>query len=140
MGKEFRELKKDLRDLLSAFNAHNVQYLVVGGYAVGIYSEPRATKDFDVFIKSNRENAETIYRALAEYGARLGDLKPEDFDGHPTTVVQIGVPPLRIDILQRITGVEFEEAWNDRLDALMGSIPTHVISRDHLIRNKLGGR
>ncbi len=140
MGKEFRELKKDLRDLLSAFNAHNVQYLVVGGYAVGIYSEPRATKDFDVFIKSSRENAETIYRALAEYGAPLGDLKPEDFDGHPTTVVQIGIPPLRIDILQRITGVEFEEAWNDRLDALMGSIPTHVISRDHLIRNKLGGR
>jgi hypothetical protein len=103
----------------------------------GIYSEPRATKDFDVFIKSSRENAETIYRALAEYGAPLGDLKPEDFDGHPTTVVQIGIPPLRIDILQRITGVEFEEAWNDRLDALMGSIPNHVISRDHLIRNKL---
>lgn len=75
-----------------------------------------------MFVRSNRENGETIYRALAEYGAPLGDLKPEDFDGHPSLVVQIGVPPLRIDILQRITGVDFEEARENRLDAAAAAL------------------
>ena len=91
----------DLKELLHALNAHGVKFLVVGGYAFGAYTEPRATKDPDIFIRSDEENSEAIYRALADFGAPLHDLSPADFrDG---TCFQIGSPPARIDILQQST-------------------------------------
>lgn len=129
-------LPKNLKDLLLALNAHAVKYLVVGGYAFGAYSEPRTTKDIDVFIRSDRENAEAVFQALAQYGAPLAGLAPEDFmDG---TLFQIGNSPERADILQRIDGVSFDEAWEHRVEGCIdGDTPTHVISRDDLIRNKL---
>jgi len=130
-------MDKDLREILFALNAHEVEYLVVGGYAVSTYSEPRGTKDLDVLVRSNEENSERVFRALAEYGAPPAGMSPDDFNNRPTTVFQIGTPPLRIDILQRITGVDFDEAWEDRVEGFLDGIPTHVISRDHLIRNKL---
>lgn len=130
-------MDKDLRDILFALNAHDVKYLLVGGYAVGVYTEPRTTKDLDVFIKSDAENSPKVFRALAEYGAPLDGLTSDDFNNRPGTVFQIGTPPLRIDILQRISGVNFDEAWEDRVEGTLDGIPTHVISKEHLIRNKL---
>ena len=129
-------LAKDLKELLSAFNDQGVKYLIVGGYAFGVHAEPRATKDLDIFIRSDEENSKAVYRALAQYGAPLGDLKPADFmDG---TTFQIGQPPARIDILQRIDGVTFDQAWENRIEALVdGEFRTAVISREDLIRNKL---
>jgi len=118
-------------------NAHEVKYLVVGGYAVGVHTEPRATGSLEVFIKPDAENSLKVFRALAEYCGPLDGMSPDDFDNRPTTVFQIGTPPLRIDILQRITGVDFDEAWKDRVEGVLDGIPTHVISREHLIRNKL---
>jgi hypothetical protein len=118
-------------------NAHDVEYLLVGGYAVGVYTEPRATKDLDVFVRSNSENSPKVFRALAEYGAPLAGMTPDDFNNRPTMVFQIGTPPLRIDILQRIAGVDFDEAWDARVEGSLDGIPTHVISKEHLIRNKL---
>jgi hypothetical protein len=118
-------------------NAHEVEYLVVGGYAVGVYTEPRTTKDLDVFVRSNEENSSRVFRALAEYGAPLAGMTPDDFNNRPGTIFQIGTPPLRIDILQRIAAVDFDEAWQDRLEGSLDGIPTHVISKEHLIRNKL---
>jgi predicted nucleotidyltransferase len=130
-------LDPDLRDILSALNAHEVKYLLVGGYAVGVYSEPRATKDLDIFIQSDPENGEAVFRALAEYGAPLEGMTAADFSNKPDSVFQIGVPPVRIDILQSISGVTFDEAWENRITAFIDEIPTNVISRDDLIRNKL---
>lgn len=129
-------MPKDLKDLLRAFNDHAVKYLIVGGYAFGVYAEPRATKDLDIFIRSDEENSKAVFRALTQYGAPLDGLSPADFmDG---TTFQIGQPPARIDILQRIDGVTFDEAWKNRVEGLIDNeIRTAVISRDDLIRNKL---
>lgn len=126
----------NLKELLRAFNAHGVKFLVVGGYAFGAYTEPRATKDLDIFIRSDEENSEAVYRALADFGAPLQNLAPVDFrDG---TCFQIGSPPERIDILQQIDGIAFDEAWKNRVEAqIEGEIQVAVISRDDLIRNKL---
>jgi predicted nucleotidyltransferase len=129
-------MPKDLKELLSAFNDHGVKYLVVGGYAFGVHAEPRATKDLDLFIRSDKENSEAVFRALAQYGAPLAGLSPADFmDG---TIFQIGQPPARIDILQHIDGISFDEAWENRIEGLLdGETRTVVISKDDLIRNKL---
>jgi predicted nucleotidyltransferase len=125
-----------LKELLRAFNDHAVKYLIVGGYAFGVYAEPRATKDLDIFIRSDEENSKAVFRALAQYGAPLGDFTVADFmDG---ATFQIGQPPARIDILQQIDGIIFDEAWANRIEGLIdGQIQAAVISRDDLIRNKL---
>src|SRR6202165_2858652 len=118
----------DLKELLRAFNDHGVKYLIVGGYAFGVHAEPRATKDLDIFVRSDEENSKAVFRALAQYGAPLGDLTPSDFmDG---TTFQIGQPPARIDILQHIDGVTFDEAWENRIEGMVdGQIQAGVISR-----------
>ncbi|MBV8672379.1 MAG: hypothetical protein JOZ33_03005 [Acidobacteriaceae bacterium] len=131
-------LQKDLKELLLAFNEHRVEYLVVGGYAVGVHSEPRATKDLDIFIRPDVKNSEAVFRALEAYGAPLEGLSAADFRSEPGAVFQIGVPPFRIDILQSIDGVAFDDAWKARVEGLVeGEVPAHVISREHLIQNKL---
>ena len=129
-------MPKDLKELLRAFDDHGVRYLVVGGYAFGVHAEPRATKDLDLFIGSDKENSDAVFRALAQYGAPLTGLSPADF--RDDTIFQIGQPPARIDLLQHIDGVSFDEAWENRIEGLLdGEIRTVVISKDDLIRNKL---
>ncbi|HEX5235373.1 MAG TPA: nucleotidyltransferase [Silvibacterium sp.] len=131
-------IDQDLRELLLALNAHAVEYLVVGGYAVGVHSEPRATKDLDIFIRADEKNSAAVYRALADFGAPLSGLTPDTFKDEPNSIFQIGTPPSRIDILQSIDGVAFDEAWNNRVEGLVeGEVPAHVISREYLIKNKL---
>ena len=129
---------KDQKELLERFNAHGVKYLVVGGHAVGIHAEPRGTKDLDIFIKADPENSAAVFRALTEFGAPIAGMTAEDFNDKPTSVFQMGVPPSRIDILQGIEGVNFDEAWPERVDEILaGQVLAHVISRDDLIKNKL---
>jgi predicted nucleotidyltransferase len=130
-------LPEDLKQLLLAFNDHEVEYLIVGGYAVGTYAEPRATKDLDLFIRSEIKNSESVYRALAAYGAPLSGLTAADFRDDPHSIFQIGQPPARVDILQHIDGVDFDQAWNHRAEASVDGVPAHVISVEHLIQNKL---
>jgi len=129
-------MPEELKELLRALNDHAVRFLVVGGYAFGVHAEPRATKDLDVFIRADEENSKAVFRALAQYGAPLLDLNPSDFmDG---TTFQIGQPPARVDILQHIDGVTFDEAWENRVEGFVdGEIRAALISRDDLIRNKL---
>jgi hypothetical protein len=136
LGERHAMMPKDLKELLRAFNDQKVNYLVVGGYAFGVYAEPRATKDLDLFIQANEENSKAVFRALAEYGAPLAGFSSSDFrDG---TTFQIGQPPARIDLLQSIDGVSFEEAWEHRIEGLIDKeIPTIVISKEDLIKNKL---
>jgi len=129
---------KDQRDIITALNAHGVKYLVIGGHAVSIHAEPRGTKDLDVFIKADEENSKAVFAALAEFGAPIGGMTPADFNDKPTSVFQMGVEPGRVDILQGIAGVSFDEAWESRVEELLdGQTPAHVISREHLIQNKL---
>jgi hypothetical protein len=129
-------MPKDLKELLRAFNEHGVKYLIVGGYAFGAHAEPRATKDLDVFIATDETNSEAVYRALAAYGAPLDGFSPSDF--RDESGFQIGQPAARVDILQRISGVKFEDAWENRVEGLIdGEVLAQVISRDDLIRNKL---
>ncbi|MGA7525147.1 MAG: nucleotidyl transferase AbiEii/AbiGii toxin family protein [Acidobacteriaceae bacterium] len=125
-----------MKELLRVLNARGVKFLVVGGYAFGAYAEPRATKDLDIFIRSDEENSEAIFRALADFGAPLHNFSPTDFrDG---SCFQIGSPPARIDILQQIDGITFDEAWKNRVEAnIEGETRVAVISREDLIRNKL---
>ena len=103
----------------------------------GVKADSIATKDLDILIRANLDNGQKAYRALAEYGAPLAEIVPSDLCADPNVVFQIGQPPLRIDILQQIDGVTFQEAWPDRSETLIDGIPVHVISAEHLIRNKL---
>jgi hypothetical protein len=128
---------KDQRDLLLAFNAHNVRYLVVGGYAYSYYAQPRATKDLDVFVDSSPENAILVFEALADFGAPLSGMTPKDFqDGK--SWFQVGVALSRIDVIQKIDAVDFDSAWKSSEPGLAGDdIPVRYISIDDLIKNKL---
>lgn len=128
-------MNRDFSDLLRAFSAHEVEHLVVGAHALAAHGHVRATKDLDVWVRPSRENAEKVVRALVAFGAPLHDLTEEDLT-RPGLVFQIGVPPLRIDILTEIDGVSFEEAWPARVEATFGGLEVPVLSRRHLIVNK----
>ena len=125
------------RELILLLNAHEVEYLVVGGYAVMKYSEPRFTKDLDLWVSSSELNAAKLYHALAEFGAPLDQdgITAETFH-HDDIVYQIGVAPVRIDILTRATGVEFVHAWENRVKGNIFGLPVNFISVDDLMANK----
>ena len=128
-------MNSDFRELLLAFNAQGVEYLVVGAHALAVYGHVRATKDLEVWVRADGTNAKRILRALSAFGAPLDDLTTDDLS-KTGTVFQIGVPPLRIDLITSIDGVDFTEAWPDRFDTSFGGVPVFVISRHHLITNK----
>ena len=128
-------MSSDFNDPLSSFDAHEVRYLVVGGHAVMFYSEPRYTKDLDIWVDVSTDNAARVFRALAEFGAPLKGLAPSDF-ASSGSFYQLGQPPLRVDILTSIEGVTFEEAWpNRQIGEFLGrQVP--FVGRQDLIRNK----
>ena len=125
------------KELLQALNEYEVEYLIVGGYAVMKYTEPRYTKDLDVWVRNSTENSAKVFHALARFGAPLqhDGITPETFAKDNITY-QIGVAPVRIDILTRITGIHFTDAWERRTDSMMFGVPVHLISFDDLITNK----
>ncbi len=127
---------KDFKELIRIFNDSGVEYLLVGGYALSIYAQPRATKDLDLFIRTSVPNSEAVFKALCEFGAPLYGMTTKDFhDGE--SGLEFGREPHRVDILQRISGITFAEAWKDRVQAVIEEdTPIWVISRQHLIQNK----
>jgi len=129
----------DFEDLLKHLNAEGARYLIVGAYAVGIYAQPRATKDLDIFIGSDVANGEIIWRALAKFGAPVAGIAPREL-AEPDTFFTWGNPPFRVDILTRISGVTFEDAWSRRavhtINAATG-LTAPFISAADLIANKL---
>jgi uncharacterized nucleotidyltransferase DUF6036 len=125
----------DFKELLLAFNEHGVDYLVVGAHALAAHGHVRATKDLDVWVRPEQSNAQKILQALSDFGAPLSELTADDLS-RKETIFQIGMPPLRVDIITNIDGVEFEDAWPDRLETSFGGVPAFVISRHHLIMNK----
>jgi len=130
-------MQKDQRELLLAFNAAKIRYLIVGGHAFSHYAEPRTTKDLDLFIEPSPENCNTIYAVLVKFGDPLIDTTPETLRD-PNSGHQIGIAPYRIDILNTIDAVPFEEAWATSTDGMIdGDIPVRYIGVDALIKNKL---
>jgi hypothetical protein len=121
--------------MLSALSAEGVDYLLVGAYAMAVHGRPRATGDMDILVRPSAENARRVLRALDRFGAPLVDLTEEDL-ATPGTVFQIGLPPRRIDIMNEIDAVDFDEAWKGRVTREVDGIRLPVISREHLLRNK----
>jgi hypothetical protein len=120
---------------LKIFEKHKIRYLIVDGYAVMKYSEPRFTKDLDVLIATDQDNAHGVYAALKEFGAPLENLTPDDF-AQKGYFYQMGRPPLRVDIMMSIPGIEFDEAWENREAVELGDLKIFFISRSDLIRVK----
>jgi len=125
----------DLIDLLRALNGAGAEYLIVGGYAVAIHGKIRATKDVDVFVGTDPENAAKVWRALAVFGAPLADLQVEDLT-EPETFFIMGRPPNQIDIITTIDGVSFEAAWSNRIESTFGDVRVNYIGREDLLANK----
>jgi len=129
------EINSDFVDLLRAFNAERVEFLIVGAYAVGAHGRPRGTGGLDVFVRPSAENAERVLRALASFGAPSGGLTVADLTGGDI-VFQIRLIPVRIDVLTSIAGVSFDECWAGRVAANLGGVDVGVIGRADLIKNK----
>lgn len=128
-------MEPDFNELLKAFNDYQVKYLVIGGHAVMKYSEPRYTKDLDIWVKADTENAGAVFDALKAFGAPLAGMTKDDF-AHEGHFYQIGVAPLRIDILMSIKGVEFDQAWANRVESDIGGAQAFFISKSDLIKSK----
>lgn len=128
-------LDKNFKDMLNALNDAGAEYLVVGAHALGAYGQPRATGDFDIWIRTTPENVDRVWVALETFGAPRRKLTKSDLCT-PDNVYQIGVAPYRIDIVTSITGVEFEDAWVNRNQTTIDGIRVAVISRDDLLKNK----
>jgi hypothetical protein len=128
-------VNSDFSDLLRIFNVNHVKYLVIGGYAVVQYAEPRYTKDLDVWISTDETNAEAVYKSLREFGAPLEEYTAKDFseDGF---FFQMGIPPVRVDILMGIPGADFENCWQRRNEVDFDGMPVCFISKKDLIAAK----
>jgi len=129
------EVAKDFEEFFASFNAHKVQYLIVGGYAFALHAHPRYTGDMDVFVAANEANAHSIEMALVDFGFSGPDLSWNDF-ATPGKIIQLGYPPFRIDIITEIDGVLFEDAWARRFESHYGDQPAFFISKQDLIANK----
>jgi predicted nucleotidyltransferase len=133
-------VNSDFSDLLSLFNDNNVRYLVIGGYALVQYGEPRFTKDLDLWISTDKANAKAVYSSLKLFGAPMSGLTEADFaeEGY---FYQMGVPPVRVDILMGIPGGDFEQAWTNRVEVDYDGLVVKFISRENLIDlKKASGR
>jgi hypothetical protein len=130
------KIAQDFKDLLALLEEHSVEYLLVGGYAVGIYGYARATVDLDIWVRRSIENAKKVEAALCKFGFPLDRVRLEEFT-EPDTVFQMGVPPSRLDILTSVSGVEFDEAFDRRVRATLDGVEINLISLADLRTNKL---
>ncbi|MDR4497525.1 MAG: hypothetical protein MRK02_06330 [Candidatus Scalindua sp.] len=129
------EFPRDFREFLQLLNSKNIEYLVVGGYAVGYYGYPRATGDMDVWIAINEKNASKMVDALKEFGFALPELNKHLFLKEEK-VIRMGVPPMRLEIFTSIDGVSFETCFENRMIADFGTFKVNFISKDDLLINK----
>jgi Nucleotidyl transferase of unknown function (DUF2204) len=130
---------QDFKELLSVLNEHRVKYLVVGAYAVSIHAQPRATKDLDILVKADAVNAQAVFAALAQFGAPLQGLRAADF-AEQGPFFRMGREPVSVDILTAIPGVEFDAAWQRRVEDVVdpaSGLKANFISREDLIAAKL---
>ena len=129
------EIQPDFKELLALFNEHKVEFLIVGGFALAFHGAPRFTGDLDVLVRPQPENARRALAALAAFGFNLPWLTADDFQA-PDKVVQLGLPPVRIDLMTSISGVTWEEVVAHKVEGILGDIPVSYIGRDQFIANK----
>ena len=130
-----RELPPDFSAFLKLLNAHKVRYLVVGGYAVGVHGYPRATGDIDIWVPMEADVADGIVGALVDFGFDVAALSAELFQ-QPDQIIRLGVPPMRIELLTTIAGVEFEDCYPRGMDTTLGGVPVRVLGLADLKINK----
>lgn len=128
-------LDADLRELLALLIAHRVEFLVAGGHAVAFHGYPRLTEDLDLYVRPTTDNGARIVAALDGFGFGSLGLTKEDFTAHDR-VIQLGRAPNRVDLLTRLWGVEFDEAWSRRVDGTLDDVPVAMLALTDLIRNK----
>ena len=129
------EAQRDFRELLESFNAHRVEYVIVGGYALAFHGVPRFTGDLDLYVRPTKDNAQRILGALAEFGFGQVGLSPSDFE-EPGQVIQFGVAPVRIDLVTSIEGVSWEQVEHAKVVGMYGDLPAYYIGRAEFIANK----
>ena len=128
-------LQKDLKEFIESLNSKKAEYLVVGAHALAYHGHPRYTGDLDIAVRISSSNAKRVFEAVTAFGFGDVGLTEQDFlSSHQ--VVQLGVPPNRIDIIMSLDGLSFGEAWSARIETTIDGIPVHMMSREHLIRNK----
>jgi hypothetical protein len=128
-------LPPDFKEFLQLLNDYQVDYLLIGGYAVGYHGYPRATGDMDIWVASNPENADKLVVVLAAFGFEAIDISADLFL-QPNNVIRMGAPPLRLEILTTISGVEFADAYAQRISEIIDGVPVNIISLDLLKANK----
>jgi hypothetical protein len=129
------DLTPDFKEFIQLLNAHNVQYLVVGGYAVALHGYPRNTKDIDIWLWLDAANAAKLIEALDEFGFGSLGLTVDDFLV-PDQIIQLGYPPARIDLITTLPGVEFATCYQSRLEVPIGEVTVNFIDLENLKRNK----
>ncbi|MCU0223759.1 MAG: hypothetical protein MUF27_06755 [Acidobacteria bacterium] len=130
-------MNEDFRDLLLALIRSGARFLVVGAHAMALHGVPRATGDLDIWIRPDRSNAIRAWEAIIAFGAPVRSMGlAQDDLAVPGTVIQIGLPPRRVDLLTRLSGLEFDDAWPNRVSVLLDEVEIPFLGRDDLIRNK----
>jgi len=129
------DIQSDFKELLELFNSHKVEYLITGAYALAFHGVPRYTGDIDLFVNPDPANAIRIISALDEFGFGSLELKAEDFM-KPGQIIQLGVPPARIDIITSISGVSWNDAEAGKIAGSCGAIPVYFLGREQFITNK----
>jgi len=129
------DVQKDFKELLELFNEHRVEYMIVGGYALAFHGAPRYTGDMDIYVKPDIENGYKIMAALEDFGFGKIGVTSKDFI-YPEKVIQLGVPPVRIDLITSITGVSWEEASSGTIKGKYGDVEACYIGREQFIANK----
>ncbi len=133
-------LPSDFKEFLKLLNAHQVEYLLIGGYAVGYHGYPRATVDMDIWIAMNPANSQRIVTVLKEFGFDLPELSPELFLKE-WQIIRLGVPPVRIELATTLSGVNFNECYAERVVDILDGVKVNLISLNHLkINKKASGR
>ena len=133
------KVEKDFEGLLKLFSNNKVKYCIVGAYAVAFYAKPRYTKDMDILIEPETENAKRIVKSLNEFGFKSLGLKKEDFI-QKGTIIQLGYEPVRVDIITSIEGCSFKEVWKNRKSGMYGEEKVFFIGKNELIKNKKASR
>ncbi|TKJ35461.1 MAG: hypothetical protein CEE38_14910 [Planctomycetes bacterium B3_Pla] len=128
-------LPPDFKEFLKLLNSHHVEYLLIGGYAVGYHGYPRATVDMDIWIAMHPDNAEKVVVVLREFGFDSPELSSELFLTE-WQIIRLGVPPIRIEIATTISGVNFDECYVGRVIDTLDGVEVHLIGLEHLKMNK----
>lgn len=128
-------IPKDWKEFIESLRSANVDFIIVGAWALSHHGRPRFTGDIDFFVRPNEQNAIRVLKALSSFGFGSLDITTNDIS-KPGQVIQLGVEPCRIDILTSISGVSFDEAWHKRSSGVLDGIPVSFLSADHLIHNK----